>query len=416
VSAQTTVSNRTASGDGRVRFPRLSADGRVILGVASGIADSLGVDPALIRLAFGLLFFAGGAGAFLYFVLALAMTSPESAPDTRRATRTGLRPVLGITAITWGLLVIFREARLWWGDGLVVPIAIAVLGASVLWGRTEPGSDERDNRISSNPVVAVFAGRISPLKIVVGALLIVVGVGAFVTAKLDLAPSRLGDVRDAMLPMAATLAGFALIFGPWVARLATQLSDERRERIRSEERSALAAHLHDSVLQTLALMQRTGDATRMASLARAQERELRAWLYGKTGVAEGETLAGVLDALAGRCEAMHEVKVDVVTVGDAPLDEQLSALAAACGEALNNAARHSGAGHISVYSEVEPNQVTVYVRDQGVGFDASAVPSDRRGISDSIEGRLRRHGGSASVRSTRGEGTEVMLVQPRTTS
>jgi signal transduction histidine kinase len=175
----------------------------------------------------------------------------------------------------------------------------------------------------------------------------------------------------------------------------------------------MAAHLHDSVLQTLALIQRSDSGPRMASLARAQERELRAWLYGKTGVVEGETLAGVLDALAGRCETMHDVKVDVVTVGDAPMDDRLTSLAAACGEALNNAARHSGATNISVYSEVEPHVVNVYVRDQGIGFDAATVPPDRRGIRDSIEGRLRRFGGSAVVRTTRGEGTEIVLTQPR---
>lgn len=153
----------------------------------------------------------------------------------------------------------------------------------------------------------------------------------------------------------------------------------------------------------------------MATLARVQERELRAWLFGKTGSLEGETLSGALDALAGRCEARHDVKVDVVTVGDAPMDERLVSLAAACGEALNNAACHSQTNQISVYAEVEPELATIYVRDQGVGFEPVSVPADRRGIRDSIEGRVRRWGGSAVVQSALGEGTEVVLTLPRKT-
>jgi signal transduction histidine kinase len=216
-----------------------------------------------------------------------------------------------------------------------------------------------------------------------------------------------------MLSAAVGFLGLAIVIGPWIYRLAGDLTAERAERVRTQERADMAAHLHDSVLQTLALMQRTDSATRMASLARVQERELRAWLYGKTGSLESETLAGALDALAGRCESLHDVKVDVVTVGDAELDERLSGLGAACGEALNNAARHSGASLISLYAEVEPSLVTVYVRDQGTGFDPTTVPADRRGIRDSIEGRVRRFGGTAIVHSAPGEGTEVMLTLPR---
>lgn len=416
MSARVDVSREPTRVKGPARWPRLSSENRTVLGVAGGLGEAYGVDPTLIRLAFGLLFLAGGAGLFLYLTLALALASSRGTPAPSRPLRSGLRPIIGVTLITWGLLIVFREARFWWGDTLVLPVGLAVLGASVLWGRSESATPPGDERISSNPIAAVFSGRVSPLKVVAGALLIVVGIGAFLTARLDLNTAGLGAIRDAMLPIAATLVGFALIFGPWLVKLATQLSDERRERIRSEERSDMAAHLHDSVLQTLALIQRSDSGPRMASLARAQERELRAWLYGKTGVVEGETLAGVLDALAGRCETMYDVKVDVVTVGDAEMDERLTSLAAACGEALNNAARHSGATQISVYSEVEPNVVTVYVRDQGVGFDASAVPADRRGIRDSIEGRLRRYGGDAVVRTKRGEGTEIVLTQPRPAS
>lgn len=395
-------------------LPTRSPDHRALLGVAGGIGDHYGIDPTLVRIAFAMLFFAGGAGVFLYLACALIMR-PAPGPTGPAATyRSGLRPVVAMSMISGGVLFVLRDAGLWWGDALVVPILLAGLGASVLWGRNDPAS--RSARISTNPIEVVFGGRVSPLRIAAGAVLIVVGVGAFLGGTLDLPIGRLGAIRDLFLPMAATLVGFALIFGPWVAKLTTQLSEERRERIRSEERSEMAAHLHDSVLQTLALIQRTDTPVRMASLARVQERELRAWLYGKTGALEGETLAGALDALAGRCESMHDVKIDVVTVGDATLDERLSGLAAACGEALNNAARHSGAEQISLYAEVEPSLVTIYVRDQGIGFDLSSVPDDRRGIRDSIEGRVRRHGGTAIVQSVPGEGTEVVLTLPRRTA
>lgn len=392
-------------------IPTRSSRDRALLGVAGGLGNHFGIDPTLVRIAFAMLFFAGGAGLFLYLCLALVMRAGDAAPA--RPKRSGMRPVVAMAMISGGVLVLLREAGIWWGDGLLVPVTLAGLGASVLWGRSDGGSRAI---VTSNPIEAVFGGRVSPGRIVAGAALIVVGIGAFLAGTLDLSLARLGAVRDLFLPMAATLAGFALIFGPWIAKLAEQLSEERRERIRSEERAELAAHLHDSVLQTLALVQRAGSATRMASLARVQERELRAWLYGKTGSLDGETLAGALDALAGRCEALHDAKVDVVTVGDAPMDERLSALAAACGEALNNAARHSGAALISLYAEVERDLVTIYVRDQGRGFDPASVAPDRRGIRDSIEGRVRRYGGTAVVHSAPGEGTEVVMTVPRSPS
>jgi phage shock protein PspC (stress-responsive transcriptional regulator) len=393
--------------------PARRLDNRLVLGVAQGLGDHYGIDPILVRIAFGMLFFAGGAGIFLYLSLALVMRPGVEIPS--RPKRSGLRPVVAMAMISAGCLLLLRQAGVWWGDGLVAPVALAGLGASVLWGRSEAGA-RATGGISSNPIEAVFGGRVSPLRIAIGAVLIVGGLGAFLAGTLDLSLARLGAIRDLFLPMIATLAGFALIFGPWVSKLATQLSDERRERIRSEERTELAAHLHDSVLQTLALIQRAGSSNRMATLARVQERELRAWLFGKTGTLDGETLSGAIDALAGRCEALHDVKVDVVTVGDAPMDERLSSLAAACGEALNNAARHSQTNQISLYAEVEPTLATIYVRDQGVGFEPASVPGDRRGIRDSIEGRVRRWGGSAIVQSAAGEGTEVVLTLPRATS
>jgi signal transduction histidine kinase len=223
-------------------------------------------------------------------------------------------------------------------------------------------------------------------------------------------------VRMLFLPVLATVAGLLLVFGPWLYRLAAQLSSERSDRIRSEERSALAAHLHDSVLQTLALIQRSDNAHRMAHLARTQERELRAWLFGKTGAVTGESLAGALEVMAGRCESRYPVSVEVVTVGDIELDDRTGAMTAACGEAISNAAAHSGSAVVSVYAEVEPDLVTLYVRDEGVGFDVDTIGVDRRGIRESIQSRMRRAGGTATILSSAGDGTEIILTLPRMAS
>jgi signal transduction histidine kinase len=196
-------------------------------------------------------------------------------------------------------------------------------------------------------------------------------------------------------------------------RLARQLAEERRDRIRAEERQDVAAHLHDSVLQTLALIQRADDPSRMAALARVQERELRSWLYRPQGAQRADLLSTAVDALAERIELSHSIQVDSVVVGDCPIDDGLQAVVDACGEALTNAAKHSGAPRVSLYLEVDVDAVTAYVRDRGKGFDPATIPEDRRGIADSIRGRLQRHGGTVEVVSSPGNGTEVRLRLPR---
>jgi len=192
---------------------------------------------------------------------------------------------------------------------------------------------------------------------------------------------------------------------------------ERTARIRSEERAAVAAHLHDSVLQTLALIQRHSDEPQAVSrLARSQERELRAWLYDPAVVREGGTWAGLVAGMVADVESDHLLTVDPVVVGDTPVDDAIAALGAAAREALVNAAKHSGAPSADLYTEVSPDRVSVFVRDRGKGFDPATVPDDRRGLRDSVSGRLTRLGGTAVVRSAPGEGTEVELVLPRGTA
>jgi signal transduction histidine kinase len=203
----------------------------------------------------------------------------------------------------------------------------------------------------------------------------------------------------------------ALIFAPWIVRLVRSLGAERAERIRSQERAEMAAHLHDSVLQTLALVQRRADdPSEVSALARRQERELRAWLSGRTAARDERKLVTALEEAAGEVERERGVEVDVVAVGDRLLDERGEALVAATREAMLNAAKFGRGSTVDVYAETSDGRMQVFVRDRGPGFDPAHVPPDRRGVRESIVGRMERNGGRATVSSTPGGGTEVELV------
>jgi signal transduction histidine kinase len=219
----------------------------------------------------------------------------------------------------------------------------------------------------------------------------------------------------------ATLVGVAVLTVPFWLRMVRDLGEERRARIRTEERAEIAAHLHDSVLQTLALIQKQADTPKeVARLARGQERELRGWLYGPSGygarqeiTSAGGRLSQAIAAACGEVEDTFAISVSQVVVGDAELDEPLTALVQAAREAMVNAAKHAGVDEVSVYAEAEPTAATVFVRDRGQGFDPEQVSADRRGLADSIRGRMERNGGECEVRAAPGEGTEVRLRLPR---
>jgi len=239
----------------------------------------------------------------------------------------------------------------------------------------------------------------------------VVGLGALFASGGVL--STIGAVGLVVL---ATGLGVALLLGPWILRLWRDLATERRERIRSEERSEIAAHLHDSVLQTLALIQRAESPGRARTLARRQERELRAWLFDERapdGDGQVATLAAALERVVTDVEDRYDVAVDLVLVGDCPMDAKVDALLAALREAAHNAARHADVPEVSVYVEVEPQRVTAFVRDRGNGFALDAVEPGRVGVRESIIGRMTRHGGKAEVHTAPGDGTEVVLEVPR---
>jgi signal transduction histidine kinase len=253
--------------------------------------------------------------------------------------------------------------------------------------------------------------RATAVRLAVSALLLIVGLGWLLTSHESVALVR------PLTGLVLVAAGFAVLLGPWWLRIARDLVIERSARARAEERADIAARVHDSVLQTLALIQRRAeDPQAVVQLARAQERELRSWLF--EGHAPGDTqvtsLAEGIREIQRDVEARHRVPVEIVTVGDCPLDEHLNALLAAAREATVNAAKWSGANVISLFAEVEPDKVAVTVRDRGKGFDPDLVPADRKGVAESIRGRMTRHGGVATVQSAPGEGTKVTLTMPGT--
>jgi signal transduction histidine kinase len=353
-------------------LPRLRrAEGAgALAGVCAGIAKSLRVDPTLVRLTFAMLAFASGAGIVAYVGAWLAL-APEDGPAPSPRRR-----LIGLLALAVAGATTLRGFG--FSDSLIWPAALC--GAGILLARGRSG-----------------------VRLGVGLSLAAVGVIIFVDQN---ATSNGGDVA---LESSAVAIALLLVLGPWAWRLAAERDAERTARIRSQERSEMAARVHDSVLQTLALVQReAGDPRRVAALARRQERELRSWLYPDARSA-GASLAAAIDAAAAEVEELHGVPVELVRTGDVPLDDGVEALVLAAREAMANAARHSGADQVSVFVDVGAEEIAVYIRDRGSGFDTAKVAKRKHGIAESIRGRMARAGGTASVTSTLGEGTEVEL-------
>ena len=375
-----------------------SRDDRVLSGLAGGIAARTGIPSAYVRAAFLTAVMAGGIGLALY-LLGWALSADADGATAVHPEPSSQR-LVAYAFLYGGFLMLMRGLGLWFGDGLVLPVALVAFGSAAVWDRTGARGRERISRLSN----VTSNEPPSRSRLLFGALLMAGGL-AFFVASLD----RVTALGPALVAIGLTTLGFLLVFGPWVFRLTQDLADERRDRIRSDERSDMAAHLHDSVLQTLALIQRTDDPKRMVTLARAQERELREWLYVRRDDAVAEDLETALGAAAARIESAHDVPIEVVVVGNLPIDDRLQAAVQAAGEAMNNAALHSGADRVSVFAEVGDGGVDIYVTDQGTGFDRSAVGVERRGIADSIVGRMERNGGSAAITSDAGEGTEVHL-------
>lgn len=295
-----------------------------------------------------------------------------------------------------------RSSGAWFGDELVWSVTFISFGFALTWSRVDPS---RRSRWASQTFTGESGSwRSITVRIMAGGVLMTAGLAMYLNSV-----DAMALVGNVALAVGLSIAGLLLIFGPWVWRLVGQLGTERSERVRSEERAEMAAHLHDSVLQTLALMQRTDDPKAMSMLARQQERELRGWLYGPEPSVDGETMRSALESSAARLESAHQVPVDVVVVGDAPMDDAVRALVAAAGEAITNAAKHSGVDLISVFAEATEQSADVFVSDHGKGFDLEAAGPDRMGVSESIIGRMERAGGEAIITSAPGEGTEVHM-------
>nr|MBA2610084.1 hypothetical protein [Actinomycetota bacterium] len=324
-----------------------------------------------------------------------APESDEPLPPPRRGAAIDSAAIIATVA---GLGLVCRDLGYWAGDQIALPALVVAGGAALFGGRDDAALGLRSWGW--------------PLRVALGASLIAVGGAVSVGVAggwHNVGPSALGGL--------VLVAGIAFLAWPWLGRLSADLAVERRERIRNEERANVAAHLHDGVLQTLALIQRRADDPReVRSMARRQERELREWLFeDRSAATTTESVAALLRHELAAVEDNHRVRVEVVAVGDAPLDEAGRALVAAGREAVVNAATHAQVDTIDVFLEAETDSIDLFVRDRGVGFDPDAIGKDRHGVAESIRGRVERAGGTAVVRSAPGEGTEVELRVPRLT-
>jgi signal transduction histidine kinase/phage shock protein PspC (stress-responsive transcriptional regulator) len=404
-----------------------SSDGRWLGGVARGLAGHLGLPVTWVRLVFAGLFLADGLGALVYaafwFFVPLGVggvdnqrppaLATETSPDGRRRL-VARKPDRGqIVALLLMVVVAMvfvgnvdlggaARAYLW-------PTVLVAAGVALVWRQADNARRARWAEVGRR------RRTITLLRSVAGVLLVTAGVsGIFV---LQGSAAHLGSVLQAAL---AVLVGITLLAGPYLVRMTQDLSEERLMRIRAQERAEVAAHVHDSVLHTLTLIQRNADSpNEVRRLARAQERDLRNWLYkpegtGKDEDEEPDTLAEAVRRNAAEVEDKHGVPLQVVVVGDCPLDEGLSAQMQAAREAMVNAAKYGGeGGAVQVFAEVEGKTVFVSVRDRGPGFDLDGIPADRMGVRESIIGRMERNGGTARLRAVPDGGTEVELEMER---
>jgi signal transduction histidine kinase len=409
---------------------RRRSDGRLIGGVAAGLAHHLGLQPLTVRLSFALLAALNGFGLVLYLALwiftpldqverekdvpaGIAAATRSGKRRRRRGPRKGdLGQLAALVVLGVGLILLVQQTPLGVSEAVLVPLLLGGLGVALIWRTAD--QQERDPAAATSPRTPWLAallgkgGVMAVFRIVAGVAVVVAGVVAFLVGQ-----GELQAILDSLLGVTAVIGGLALILGPWLWRLWRDLETERKERIVSQERADVAAHLHDSVLQTLALIQKHAHEPReVVRLARSQERDLRGWLY--TDRADDATsFVAALNRAAAEIEDAHGVPVEVVTVGDVEINNHVRALLNAAREAAVNAAKHSGAAKVDIFAEVDGSDIELFVRDRGSGFDPDSVPDDRLGVRRSIVDRMERHGGTAQIRSTVGEGTEVRLSTRR---
>jgi phage shock protein PspC (stress-responsive transcriptional regulator) len=398
------------------RSLRRSREGRLLGGVAAGISARTGISVTVVRVVFVITAFFGGFGVAAYVLgwLFIPREDGQAIASRARSDRLGFGLAAGAASLLGVLILVGSALGVGWIGSLSWPPVIAAAGLVLIW-RNAPADEQELMRGIVEPLLgSPPSGRSRVgLRICISAALLVVGLIVLLTGHASI------HLLHPLAGIVLVIAGVGVLLGPWWARILRELMLERQARVRAEERADMATRVHDSVLQTLALIQRRAeDPAQVVRLARAQERELRSWLFD--GQAPGSmdglatTMADGVRVIQQEVEAQHGIVVEAITVGDCPLDDDLGTLLAAAREGTVNAAKWSGAKVVSVFAEVEPGAVSVFVRDRGCGFDPEAVPADRKGLAESIRARMARRGGSATIKSTPGEGTEVSLTMPRT--
>ncbi len=392
---------------GSLRTLRRDVDHRVVGGVCAGLARSIGLDPLILRVAFVAAAVAGvGIPAY---VVAWAVLPAEGgrAPVARLLSgRAAVEVALGVGLLVLAAMLTMRELGIWFSDAIAWPLVLIAAGGALLWRQSLGGS--RTGGEADEPPTATLlrepasaesggadAARVAPRgtsggdaagaapqreraaavsRIGVGVALVIAAGFVFLQAT-----GALSAARDVLLAVLVVVIVLAVILAPLILRLVRSLTEERARRIRSQERAEVAAHLHDSVLQTLALVQRRShEPGEVAQLARRQERELRAWLAGRPAPGQAATLGAALEAAAAEVEERHGVPIEVVAVGDRGLDHDVEAVVAAAREAMTNAAKFGGGSAVDVYAEATDGRLAVFVRDRGPGFDPATIPADRR--------------------------------------
>jgi signal transduction histidine kinase/phage shock protein PspC (stress-responsive transcriptional regulator) len=409
-----------AGPDARPRATRV-AEGAWLGGVCTGLARHLGWPVMAVRIAFVALATFQFIGVIAYGALWLLLP-PEStvkAPGLESASRAGMRDhgrpkrridwgmLLALVALGVGLLLIMQNTGLGISSQLFWPVAFACAGAALVWRQADSAQQKRwreeaGGRAWLAPFVA-RGGWPALVRVIVGLGLVGAAFGIVIAQQ-----GQIAQLPEVMAMTMLALAGLAIVIAPWLHRSRSALNQARAEKVRADARADMAAHLHDSVLQTLAMIQRQSDDPKaVQQLARSQERELRNWLYGDK--LHEATLKAALTAAAAEVEDERGVPVELVMVGDCDTSDEIQALERAAREAMVNAAKHSGADKIDVYAEVDEESVEVFVRDRGHGFDLDAIAEDRMGVKGSIIDRMARHGGTATIRSAPSDGTEVRL-------
>jgi len=397
---------------------RRDPEDRLLGGVAAGMAAWRGFSPTTLRIVLVVVvLFSHGYVVPLYcaaWLLIPARDAETSIGARARHDSRGIALAVGLSSVLFVVMFLLGLLH----DGPIAtygwPQVVSVGFLTLIW-RNAPDREQASMRHLVEPLESLGVGsskvgRGTLIRVAAALALLGIGVGVLL---------RSHEFTQLLQPLGGVvfiLGGFVLLLGPWWLRIARDLVLERQARARAEERADMAARLHDSVLQTLALIQRRAeDPQQIVQLARAQERELRSWLFeGRApGDADATTFAEGIRQIQRDVEARHGVPVEIVTVGDCPLDDDLGALLLAAREATVNAAKWSGANVISLYAEVEADKVEVAVRDRGKGFDPGTVPNDRKGLAESIHGRMTRHGGAVAVNTAPGEGTKVTLTMPR---